>query len=415
MRVVTNSIARVWKTLVYLTLDVWVALVATIVLVTALSLVAGLLITVVGAAVALAATFVTLWQFDRAERWRTNALLDTDIVAPLRRTGSHRFGVFGRIVTDRVHWKSLAYWALKCVTGPVGFAVTIATWCASFALIALPAYIRWLPEDRAELGFTEIHVGSDELLAHLTGIALLCAAPFVTLGFGRLAAGMARNLLGGNRVAELEAQLDVATTRTTAAVDAAEAERRRIERDLHDGAQQRLVAVAMTLGMAKEKFDHDPDAARALIDEAHRESKAAMTELRNIARGIHPAVLTDRGLDAALSGLVARSPIPVALTVSLGDQRLPEAIEGGVYYVVAEALTNIAKHAEATSASANLIRRSDRIIVEVADNGRGGAAIKPGGGLAGLSDRVTSLGGFLHLSSPVSGPTNLLVELPCAS
>jgi signal transduction histidine kinase len=210
-----------------------------------------------------------------------------------------------------------------------------------------------------------------------------------------------------NRVDELRA-------RREQLVEVVEAERRRIERDLHDGAQQRLVALAMNLGMAKDKFDRDPTAARALLDEAHADAKQAMVELRNLARGIHPAVLSDRGLDAALSSLAGRAPVPVAVTVSV-PERPPAAIETTAYFVVAEALTNIAKHAGATRAAVNVARQNGHLKVEVTDDGVGGADATRGTGLAGLVDRVTAVDGTVRLSSPVGGPTILTVELPCAS
>ena len=190
---------------------------------------------------------------------------------------------------------------------------------------------------------------------------------------------------------------------------AADAERRRIERDLHDGAQQRLVALAMTLGRARAT--EDPALSKQLVDEAHGEAKEALVELRNLARGIHPAVLTDRGLDAAVSALAARCPIPVAVDVDL-PRRASAHSEAIAYFVVAEALTNVAKHAQATRAWLTVEYLGDRLVVEVLDNGRGGA-LDTGIGISGLRDRVRAVDGDLHLSSPPGGGTTLRVELPC--
>jgi len=197
------------------------------------------------------------------------------------------------------------------------------------------------------------------------------------------------------------------------AVEGAEAERRRIERDLHDGAQQRLVALAMNLGMAKERYDEDPEATRALIDEAHAEAKRAMVELRDLARGLHPAVLTDRGLGPALSAVAARSAVPVALSVDVSG-RLDESIEGIAYFLVSEALANVAKHSGATEARVAIGRRGDRLVIEVTDDGCGGAE-PTGSGLTGLRDRVEAVDGWFHVASPPGGPTTILAELPCAS
>jgi signal transduction histidine kinase len=195
-------------------------------------------------------------------------------------------------------------------------------------------------------------------------------------------------------------------------VDAAEAERRRIERDLHDGAQQRLVAVAMTLGRARNKLDNDPDSVRALIDEAHADAKLAVAELRDLARGIFPAVLGDRGLDAALSALAAKCPVPVDVGVDV-KPRPPNAVESTAYFIVAEALTNLAKHSSATGAAVSVRRDGDVVTVRVADDGTGGAELTPGGGLAGLADRAATIDGVLTLTSPPGGPTVVTAELPC--
>jgi len=193
-------------------------------------------------------------------------------------------------------------------------------------------------------------------------------------------------------------------------IAAADAERRRIERDLHDGAQQRLVALAMTLGRAKAT--DDPETTRVLLDEAHRESKEALVELRNLARGIHPAVLTDRGLDAAVSALAARCPVPVAVDVDLGGRRAAPAVEAIAYFVVAEALTNVAKHSLATRARLEVRIDGDELTIEVTDNGRGGADVNANG-LRGLRDRVQAVDGMLMVVSPPGEGTTLRVELPC--
>jgi signal transduction histidine kinase len=211
------------------------------------------------------------------------------------------------------------------------------------------------------------------------------------------------------------ARVQTLTASRAAAVDLAAEDRRRIERDLHDGVQQRLVSLAMDLGRAKEKLDTDPERARELVDGAHEEAKRAITEVRDLARGIHPAVLTDRGLDAALSSLAARSPVPVEVSVDVAE-RPPASTEAAAYFVVSEALANVAKHAKASKASVTVRRAGDGwLTIQVQDDGVGGARIVEGSGLAGLRDRVGALDGELHLLSPEGGPTVLLVEIPCAS
>jgi signal transduction histidine kinase len=195
-------------------------------------------------------------------------------------------------------------------------------------------------------------------------------------------------------------------------VDAADAERRRLERDLHDGTQQRLVSLAMNLGMARARAATTEEAQQA-IAEAHEEAKAALTELRDLIRGLHPAVLEDRGLDAALSGVAARMPIPVRLTVDLPRRPAP-VIEAVAYFVVSEALANIAKHAQASQAEVVVQRTGDRLHLIVSDDGVGGADPARGTGLAGLARRVSSVDGTFEIASPPGGPTLLTVDLPCA-
>ncbi|HSK36785.1 MAG TPA: histidine kinase, partial [Actinomycetota bacterium] len=221
-------------------------------------------------------------------------------------------------------------------------------------------------------------------------------------------------LLGPSQ-SQLRARVEALQASRDRAVDAAEAVRRRIERDLHDGAQQRLVALAKDLGMARATLESesDPPAATALVGEAHEEAKRALAELRDLARGIHPAVLADRGLDAAISALAARSPVPVGVDVTTG--RLPDPVESAAYFVVAEALANAAKHAQAAEIGVHIARHRDLLIVEVIDDGVGGADPSKGSGLRGLADRVAAVDGHLTVTSPPGGPTVIRAELPCGS
>jgi len=251
-----------------------------------------------------------------------------------------------------------------------------------------------------------------ELAIALASIVLLPMAIWVTPWLGWLHGELALALLGPNRTQRLEQKAERLQASRARGVDAAEAERRRIERDLHDGAQQRLVAVAMSLGRAKSKFDQDPQAVRDLIDEAHADAKLAVSELRDLARGIYPAVLGDRGLDAALSAQAAKSPIPVDVSVDV-DPRPPAAVETTAYFIVGETLTNIAKHSGASEAGVKVWRTDDHVVVEITDNGHGGAEVRPGGGLAGLADRAATIDGVITVVSPVGGPTVIRADLPC--
>jgi len=250
----------------------------------------------------------------------------------------------------------------------------------------------------------------------LAGIILLPVGLFVLPVVAALHIMLAKWLLGPNENEQLTEKAEHLQASRARGVDAAEAERRRIERDLHDGAQQRLVAVAMGLGRAKNKMDADPVAAKALIDEAHADAKLAVSELRDLARGIYPAVLGDRGLDAALSSLAAKCPVPVEVHVAI-EPRPPAAVESTAYFIVGESLTNIAKHANATEVKVNAWREErptgDLVIVEITDDGQGGASLRTGGGLSGLADRAATIDGVMTVVSPIGGPTVIRADLPC--
>jgi signal transduction histidine kinase len=214
--------------------------------------------------------------------------------------------------------------------------------------------------------------------------------------------------------AELRARLDELQASRARLVEAADAERRRIERNLHDGTQQRLVSVSMALGLAESKLATDPEAVPAILAEARASLGTALRELREISQGIHPGILSERGLGAALKELAYGAPLPVELALGV-EQRLPEPVEAAAYYVVAEALANVAKYAEATSVRVSVARQNGTAVVEVADDGVGGADSERGSGLRGLADRVESLGGALAVESPPGRGTRLRAEIPCAS
>jgi signal transduction histidine kinase len=212
--------------------------------------------------------------------------------------------------------------------------------------------------------------------------------------------------------AELTERIETLETSRAGAVDVQESELRRIERDLHDGAQARLVALGMSLGMAEQKLSEDPEAAGALLAEARTGAEEALRELRSLARGIHPPVLSDRGLEAALRALISATPMQVELSVSVGE-RPPATVETCAYFVAAEALANAAKHARASRVEIRIVRGGDKLLVDITDNGVGGAD-PSGEGLMGLRQRVEALDGTLAVTSPAGGPTTVRAELPCA-
>ena len=347
------------------------------------------------------------------ERGRFAVLLGERIPAwPADPRRGYRWLLIPRMatLTSRQTWGTIAYGLLGVVVSTVTVTLILCTWSFGLVMLTLPLYGGLLPGGSPVIGDWAVH-GTWYLTSAAAGLALLLAAPQLTRSLAVADTAFARWLLGppsnlAARVTELERSRE-------RVVDAAESERRRIERDLHDGAQQRLVALAMELGRAKARFADDVDAARNLVDQAHSEAKAALTELRNLVRGVHPPVLTDRGLDAALSGLIALCPVPVDMQVEV-PVRPKASVEAVAYFVVAEALTNIAKHSRASHATVVVEGHGypGTLHVVISDDGIGGADPK-GAGLAGLADRVSGVDGTLSVESPSGGPTVISVVLPC--
>jgi signal transduction histidine kinase len=362
-------------------------------------------------------TFVCGRGIGRLERSRSAALLDQFVPDPVRPfDGGGWWSHWKKRFTDAARWKEMAHGLLLLPLGVVSAAAVLVAWCGSVALLALPLYVEHLPGGSAKFWLFEVDSAAMAIpLAAAGFVGLLLGAPWLTVALRRLQAAEVRWLLGPRHREELEERVSELEHSRSAAVDSAELERRRIERDLHDGAQQRLVALAVTLGEARQHLDDgDQETGQALVAASHEEAKAALKEIRDLVRGIHPVILEDRGLDAALSAVVARCPVPVTLEVQV-SQRPPAAVESAAYFVVAEALTNVARHAGARRAWVTLARQRDRLLVEVRDDGIGGASPERGTGLAGLRDRVDALGGWMHVVSPPGGPTTLTVELPCGS
>ena len=395
------------------TLDLLLDLVAGVlwftVFTTLLTTGASLLITLVGLPI-LTATFYLARAAASAERVRVRALLGADIRQPAYRPPKSD-GLWHRLIApfaDRTNWKELTYvWLVQPVLGVVNFTVAVTAWAVPIWAITLPLYaVHWHGAAPQVWNGRTLDAWHEVIPVALAGVLVLPLVPWIIRGFAAVDRAAARWGLSQSKVVVL---------RETQArsVDIAMADRRQIERDLHDGAQQRLLSLGMDLGMALEKFDSDPDAARGLVGDAHVELQRAIAELRNLARGIHPAVLTDRGLDAALSALAARSPLPVRLDVRL-EERPPASVEATAYFIVAEALTNAARYASAKRVDVRVRRNGDKLHVEVRDDGVGGAEQRNGGGLAGLADRANSVEGSLRVSSPHGGPTVVTADLPCA-
>jgi signal transduction histidine kinase len=338
-----------------------------------------------------------------------------------------RKGFFGWLqarLRDRVAWRAVAYLALKIPLTIVGVFVAVSLWWDAFACI-FQGVLRgnggsavWgFPLHLFSPGYFDGANGFGHLLAiFVLGLLFFFAAPWVMRGFVNVDRLLIGSLLGPDPTSARIRTLEQARTQT---VDASAATLRRLERDLHDGTQAQLVALAMRLGMAKEKLEEDPDhvdlaRVRQLVEEAHRGAKEAIVELRDIARGIHPPAL-DIGLEGALATLAARSAVPTTLTVDLRTRPTP-AIEAIAYFCVAELLANVAQHAQASRASVSCTENGAWLRLVVRDDGHGGAAPTTVGsassGLSGLTDRVHAVDGHLHVVSPHGGPTVITVDLP---
>jgi signal transduction histidine kinase len=313
----------------------------------------------------------------------------------------------------------VAIWA---GTGPAYFWPIWALLSLAFVLGA-HAWVVYVVDQPGDARFAArkalaIHIGvAALLLAFLVGIWAAAGGGYfwpiwvllglaVTVVAHVAATFIQREYRRSHRIERLE-------TSRAGVVDVQEAELRRIERDLHDGAQARLVALGMSLGMAEQKLDSDPEAVRELLAEARRGAGEALDELRDLARGIHPPILTDRGLEPAVAALVSRSPVPVRLSVDT-PTRPAAAVETAAYFVVAEALTNVIKHADAAHVDIRIERKDGLLVAEIVDDGRGGVNLS-GPGLTGLRQRVEALDGALLVTSPAGGPTTVRAELPCAS
>lgn len=311
---------------------------------------------------------------------------------------------------DLAVWRDLLYLVALFPVGMIEVGLLLLVLSSAIQFATMPFFF-WLSRDGIDIGLGWTINGLGEaIFALVFGAMLLWVWPLLVTGMMRLHLAFAQTLLGPS-TAELTERVDVLTKSRSGVMEAMLLERRRIERDLHDGAQQRLVALAMDLGMAKEKMKTDPEAAQQLVESSHEEAKRVLSELRDLVRGIYPAVLTDRGLDAAISSVAGRSPVMVTVDVELKG-RLPEAVESTAYFVVLEALTNVAKHSGASEAHVWVRRVNDRLLIQVSDNGSGGADAKGGTGLGGLVDRIAALDGQLTIDSPPGGPTRVRAEIP---
>ncbi|GAA3802565.1 sensor domain-containing protein [Streptomyces phyllanthi] len=364
--------AQTWREIAHLLANLPVTLLGFTYVVTVLFTSAWLTVTVIGFPL-LAAALMGARQLGKLERARARALLrvqvDEPSPLPLRGNG----GFFAQVwtsVKDPVGWRTMLYEFIRLPWSIATFTITLVS-----------LFVLWP------------------------------VLPYIARGLTNADRAMVRGLLCPSeelerRIAELESDRGVV-------VDTAAADLRRIERDLHDGAQARLVNLAMGLGLAKEKLleGQADEHVAAMVEEAHGEVKLALQELRDLARGIHPAVLTDRGLDAALSAVASRCTASVKVAVDLRT-RPAAAIEGIAYFTVSELLQNVSKHSGAKSASVDVWRSDERLLIQVWDDGRGGAGLDGGTGMTGLAERLGAVDGLFVIDSPVGGPTTVTAELP---
>jgi signal transduction histidine kinase len=403
--------ARTWTRILYLLLALPLGVIEFSVLVTAISFGFGTAITLIGIPVLVATIWIARW-LANLERSLIGRLVGVEIPSPYRPdpVGGRWWRRITARLADPATWKDLAFLLLQLPLGILSFSVTVAVLGFGLRLVAAPFFygpfsdgdwIAWIDVNSLGGALAVVPVGALILLFGIPALAALA----------RLYGWLAAQLLGSNADPELTAQVTELQDARSRIIAAADEERRRIERDLHHGAQQRLVALALNLRMAEQRAAEGDPSAAELVRNAGEEAQLALKELRDLARGIHPAILTNRGLHAALEDLGSRATVPVEVIAS-PDERLPDAVEAAAYFVVSECLANIGKHAEATSASVDVHVDGDRLSVLVADDGRGGATLAGGSGIQGLADRVGALSGSLAVESPEGEGTSVTASIP---
>jgi signal transduction histidine kinase len=408
---------RIGRDLAYLAAVLALSIVAFVVWVTGLTTTLSLLVFVVGVFVWIATAYVFRWTvaIDRAlAGWSRGER----IAAAYRRPD--RSGILARlrcVTADPQTWKDLGWLVANSI---LGFAFTTAALAATalvIGYITMPAWWWAVPHPGDQLvsmnlGVYTVHSAGTAWLTTALGLALAPLAVLLNRGIVAAHSGLAARILGPSEAQALRGRVEELATTRSGAVEAAQEQLERIERDLHDGAQARIVALAMELGMAEEELAADPDAALATVRRARDEALAALAELRDLSRGIRPALLAERGLGTAIDALVSRSAVPATARLVGDIDDVPEAAQTAAYFVVAEALTNAAKHGGANRVRVSLERADRRLEVRVEDDGRGGAR-PDGSGLDGLRKRIRALDGTFEVTSPAGGPTVIAAEIPC--
>ncbi|WP_433214119.1 sensor histidine kinase [Dactylosporangium sp. CS-047395] len=407
----------------YVLLGFPLSIITIVLCVTGFSLGVGLVVLTVGFPI----LFATVFQargFATLERARIGPVLRTHLPHPYYKKAEPGAGFWRRTfvpLSDGQSWLDLLHGVFRIIPSTFAFAFVVAWWAGALGGLTTVLWDWSIPRGPDNQDLPELlglGSGTDTRLLFHTALGLVFALTLIPVvrGVALLEALFARALLSGvnelrERVYEAERSRDRAREQTTAAVSAEATALRRLERDIHDGPQQRLVRLAMDLGRADLQFDNDPAAARATVAEALAQTRETLEELRALSRGIAPPILVDRGLRAALTALAARSIVPVDLELpEVG--RLAANVETTAYFVVAEALTNVAKHSHASEVKVSLQRSAYGMLVTVEDDGVGGASLAKGHGLTGLSDRVKASGGELTVTSPLDAGTKLVAILP---
>jgi signal transduction histidine kinase len=407
----------------YVLLGFPLGLIACVLCVTGFSVGVSTVIIWVGVPI-LAATMLLARGLATLERARIGWVFDRRFPHPAYKRAGENAGVVRRALTpiaDGQAWLDLLHGMFRFIPNTIAFSFVVTWWAGALGGLTFPLWGWSLPDGPNNQDLPELLGLSD---GYSTRIVFYLAVGFffvgtlapVTRAAALLEALFARGLLSGvhelrEQVATAEAARDTAQAQKAAAVSAEAIALRRLERDIHDGPQQRLVRLAMDLGRAQQQFATDPEAARATVAEALTQTRETLDELRSLSRGIAPPILVDRGLQAALTALAGRCTIPVDLDAP-AFARLEPSVETTAYFVVAEALTNVAKHSQALEVLVSVRRVDTGLMITVADNGVGGASLDKGHGLAGLADRVEAAGGVLSLASPDGAGTVVTVALP---
>ncbi|TSD62840.1 sensor histidine kinase [Aeromicrobium piscarium] len=388
-----------------------------LVLVLSLTALGLALIVVVGGVLVLALAAIVARGFAAAERQRLRSMLGREAPTPRYLRSRPDDGLWRRCLTplrDPQTWLDIVWGVIGWITGTFAFALTVVWWVGALGGLTYWFWQRWIPVDDEGTGLAELlglgeGRAAESWLNLVLGVLFLVTLPLAVRAGALLHASLAAVLLCSR--AELQGEVARAEDGRAAARDAEAESLRRLERDIHDGPQQRLVRLTMDLGRAKRQVSEDPELAAQRIDDALMQARETVAELRSLSRGIAPPLLVDRGLSAAVRELAVQSIVPVTVTTRAVDGLAPH-VETAAYFVVAEALANVGKHSGASSASVTVAADGDDLLVRVEDDGIGGAHPAKGLGLAGLRQRLAAVDGALEVSSPEGGPTAVVARIP---